>query len=80
VRVRENGDLAVVDRNRSTDEIRIDRAGLLDYVRSAQKAHPDQAIVIAGDRAVKYEEVIGVLDLLQRSQVKRVGLLARPAQ
>jgi biopolymer transport protein TolR len=80
VRVRENGDLAVVDRNRSTDEVRIDRAGLLEYVRTAQKEHPDQAVVIAGDRTVKYEEVIGVLDLLQRSQVKRVGLLARPAQ
>jgi biopolymer transport protein TolR len=80
VRVHENGDLAVVDRNRSTDEIRIDRGGLLDYVRTAQNEHPDQAVVIAGDRNVKYEEVLDVLDLLQRSQVKRVGLLARPAQ
>jgi biopolymer transport protein TolR len=80
VRVRENGDLAVVDRNRSTDETRIDRAQLLDYVRNVQKDHPDLAVVIAGDRSVKYEEVLGVLDLLQRSQVKRVGLLARPAQ
>ena len=80
VRVRENGDLAVVDRNRSPDETRIDRAQLLEYVRNAQKEHPDQAVVIAGDRAVKYEEVLGVLDLLERSQVKRVGLLARPAQ
>jgi biopolymer transport protein TolR len=80
VRVRENGDLAVVDRNRSTDESRIDKAQLLDYVRNAQKEHPDQAVVISGDRAVRYEEVLGVLDLLERSQVKRVGLLARPAQ
>ncbi len=80
VRVRENGDLAIVDRNRSTDETRIDKAQLLDYVRNTQKEHPDQAVVISGDRAVKYEEVLGVLDLLERSQVKRVGLLARPAQ
>ena len=80
VRVRENGELAIVDRNRSTEETRTDRTQLLDYVRNAQKEHPDQAVVIAGDRAVRYEEVLGVLDLLQRSQVKRVGLLARPAQ
>ena len=80
VRVRENGELAVVDRNRSTDEVRTDRAQLLDYVRTAQKDHPDIAVVISGDRAVRYEEVLGVLDLLQRSQVKHVGLLARPAQ
>ncbi|HEX7403799.1 MAG TPA: biopolymer transporter ExbD, partial [Usitatibacter sp.] len=62
------------------DELRVTRDELLDFVRQAQQSHPDQAIVIAGDRAVRYEEVIKVLDLLQRNQVKRVGLLARPAQ
>jgi len=80
VRVRANGDLAVVDRNQSTEEVRIDRAQLVDIVRQAQAKHADQAVVIAGDRAVRYEEVIGVLDLLQKNQVRRVGLLARPAQ
>ena len=80
VRVRANGDLALVDRNKSSDEVRVTSDELLDFVRQAQQTHPDQAIVIAGDRAVRYEEVIKVLDLLQRNQVKRVGLLARPAQ
>ena len=79
VRVRENGDLALVDRTRSTDERRVSRKQLLDLVREAQRAHPDQAVVIAGDRKVPYEEVLKVLDLLQQGQVKRVGLLARPA-
>jgi biopolymer transport protein TolR len=65
VRVRASGELAVVDRNKSGEELRVSR---------------DQAVVIAGDRAVRYEEVINILDLLQKSQVKRVGLLARPAQ
>ena len=80
VRVRANGDLALVDRNRSPEEVRVTRDELLGFVRNAQQSHPDQAIVIAGDRAVRYEEVINVLDLLQKNQVKRVGLLARPAQ
>jgi biopolymer transport protein TolR len=80
VRVRANGDLAIVDRNKSVDELRVTRAQLLDFVRDSQKSHPDQAVVIAGDRAVRYEEVINILDLLQKNQVKRVGLLARPAQ
>jgi biopolymer transport protein TolR len=80
VRVSANGELAVVDRNKSSDEMRVTREQLLAFVREAQQAHPDQAIVIAGDRAVRYEEVMNVLDLLQRNQVKRVGLLARPAQ
>jgi biopolymer transport protein TolR len=79
VRVRPNGDLAFVDRSRSPDELRVDHRRLLDLVREAQKANPSQAVVIAGDRNVRYEEVLNVLDLLQRSQVKRVGLLARPA-
>ena len=71
--------IAIVDRNKSADEMRVNRAQLLEFVRGAQSAHPDQAVVIAGDRAVRYEEVINVLDLLQKNQVKRVGLLARPA-
>ena len=79
VRVRPNGDLAFVDRSRSPDELRVDHRRLLELVREAQKANPSQAVVIAGDRNVRYEEVLNVLDLLQRSQVKRVGLLARPA-
>jgi biopolymer transport protein TolR len=80
VRVRSDGELAVVDRNRSPDELRVGRNQLLQFVRDAQKAHPDQAVVIAGDRNVRYEEVLKVLDTLQQGQVKRVGLLARPAQ
>jgi biopolymer transport protein TolR len=79
VRVRANGDIAIVDRTRSADELRVNRAQLLTVVREAQKVHPEQAVVIAGDRNVRYEEVLNILDLLQKSQVKRVGLLARPA-
>jgi biopolymer transport protein TolR len=79
VRVRMNGELAVVDRSRSTDELIVKRAQLVDIVREAQRTNPDQAVVIAADRSVRYEEVLKVLDMLQQNQVKRVGLLARPA-
>jgi len=79
VRVRPNGDLYLVDRNRSTDELRVDRQQLLESLRQSQRDNPEQAVVIAGDRSVRYEEVLQVLDLLQRSNVKRVGLLAKPA-
>jgi biopolymer transport protein TolR len=58
----------------------VGRGQLLQFVRDAQRTHPEQAVVIAGDRNVRYEEVLTVLDLLQQGQVKRVGLLARPAQ
>jgi biopolymer transport protein TolR len=80
VRVRANGELAVVDRNKSMDELRVKRGELIAIVREAQGARPGQAVVIAGDRNARYQEVLDILDLLQKSQVKRVGLLARPAQ
>jgi biopolymer transport protein TolR len=79
VRVRATGEIAVVDRSKSPDELIVKRAQLPDIVKRAQSEHPEQAVVIAADRDVRYEEVLKVLDLLQQSQVKRVGLLARPA-
>jgi len=79
VRVRDNGDLALVDRNRSAAEQKMSAPEILQLVRDAQTTAPNQAVVIAGDRKVRYEEVLQVLDLLQKSGVKRVGLLARPA-
>jgi biopolymer transport protein TolR len=79
VRVNANGEIAVVDRSKSPDQIVVARDRLPEVIKRAQAEHPDQAVVIAGDRNVRYEEVLKVLDLLQQSQVKRVGLLARPA-
>ena len=79
VRVRPNGELALVDRGKSGDELQVSRQQLITLVRDAQRAAPDQAVVISGDKNAKYDEVLQVLDILQRSQVKRVGLLARPA-
>jgi biopolymer transport protein TolR len=79
VRVRKTGEIIVVDRAKSPDETIVQIRQLAAVVKRAQAEHPEQAVVIAGDREVKYEEVLRVLDLLQQSQVKRVGLLARPA-
>ena len=79
VRVRANGELSVVDRSRSPEELLVKRPQLLDIIRRAQQANAGQAVVIAGDRNVRYEEVLKVMDVLQQGQVKRVGLLARPA-
>jgi len=79
VRVKANGDLLLVDRNRGGSERRVNRGELVAAVREAIGTNGNQAVVIAGDRAVRYEEVLKVLDVLQQNQVKRVGLLARPA-
>jgi biopolymer transport protein TolR len=80
VRVRAGGELVLVDRTRGGAERAVDRRSLLELVREAQAAKPDQAVVISGDRNARYEEILQVLDLLQQGQVKRVGLLARPGK
>ena len=58
--------------------VRVSRDDLVARLRTAQAARPDQPVVIAADRAARYEDVLGVLDLLQRNGLRRVGLLARP--
>jgi biopolymer transport protein TolR len=35
--------------------------------------------VISADKDIRYEAVVAVLDTLQKGQIKRVGLLAKPA-
>jgi biopolymer transport protein TolR len=40
---------------------------------------PDQPVVIAADKNVRYEEVMNTMSLLQQAQITRIGLLARPA-
>jgi biopolymer transport protein TolR len=58
--------------------VRVSRDELIARVRDRQTKNSEQAVVIAADRSVRYEEVIGVLDMLQRNGVRKVGLLARP--
>ena len=49
-------------------------------VAEAQKKNPQQAVVIAGDKNVRYEAVMEVMDELQKQQVARVGLLVQQGQ
>ena len=58
-------------------EIRVDRKELIRLVTAAQAKNPEQPVLIAGDKNVKYEAVLSVMDELQRAQVKRVGLLVQ---
>jgi biopolymer transport protein TolR len=63
-----------------TAAVRVSRTELVARLVAKQQRAPDQGVVIAADRNAKYEDVLGVLDLLQRNGVRRVGLLARPPQ
>ncbi|OGA21209.1 MAG: protein TolR [Betaproteobacteria bacterium RIFCSPLOWO2_02_FULL_67_19] len=61
-------------------ERRVAPGELAAVVREFQAKNPDQPVLIAGDRSVRYEAVLKVMDELQKQQVKRVGLLVTPAR
>ncbi|MBK7952989.1 MAG: protein TolR [Candidatus Accumulibacter sp.] len=56
----------------------LSRAELSEAIVAAQRRNPEQAVVIAGDRNVKYQAVLEVMDDLQQKEVKRIGLLVQP--
>jgi len=48
--------------------------GVAEAVKNAQGADTNTAVVISADRNVKYENVVKVMDTLQRAGIARVGL------
>jgi biopolymer transport protein TolR len=66
-------DAAGAGRQRNTG----DSSQLPKEIRAAQASNPELAVVIVGDRSVKYEAVLKVMDELQRNEVKRIGLLVQ---
>ena len=78
VAIKADQSLTVTDRAGNGKEQSISRNALKETVLAAQAARPEQPVLIAGDKNVKYEAVLSVMDELQRAQVKRVGLLVQP--
>jgi biopolymer transport protein TolR len=70
--------LALRDRDAGGSETAVDRGQLAGLIKQAQTKHPQQAVLIAGDKNVKYAAVLEVMDQLQRQQVTRIGLLVQP--
>ena len=76
--IKADASLALRDRAKGSAEQAVTRADLASRLKEAQAANPQQAVLIAGDRNVKYEVVLGVMDELQRQQVAKIGLLVLP--
>ena len=77
VQIKADQSLALTDRGGNGKEIRVNRKELLAMIKAAQTRNPEQPVLIAGDKNVKYEAVLSVMDDLQKAQVKRVGLLVQ---
>lgn len=62
-------------------KLRVSRDELVARILESQARNPDQAVVIAANKDVRYEEVVSLLDILQQKGVRKVGLLVqtRPA-
>jgi biopolymer transport protein TolR len=79
VSIRADASLWLRDRSRTSVESKVTRNELIAAIREKQKANPEQAVVIAADKDVRYASVLEVMDMLQQNQVRRVGLLAKPS-
>ncbi len=51
---------------------------LLAFLKKKFEKNPDQSIVIAADKKVKYGAVISLMDLLKQNEFNKVGLLLKP--
>ena len=78
VTLRTDMSLMLRDQSANTPAVRVTREDLVARI-IARQAKQEQPVVVAADKGARYEDVLGVLDLLQRNGVKKVGLLARPA-
>ena len=65
------------DRATNGPAVRVSREDLVARVLAKQQDQ-QQPVVIAADGKAAYQDVLGILSLLQQNGVKKVGLLARP--
>ena len=76
--LRSDGRWWLEDKQLGIPPLAVSKDELVQRIREKQAKVPGQPVVIAADKSARYEDVIGVLDLLQRNGAQKVGLLARP--
>ena len=78
--VQKDGSLQVQDREAGDRTPRpMSKIELVSLARALQQAQSVQPVVISADRQTPYEQVLAVMDELNRNHVKRVGLAVKPA-
>ncbi|MBU1223115.1 MAG: protein TolR [Gammaproteobacteria bacterium] len=77
--IKASGEYVLKNRAAAGDERIVAKSELEAEIAALHRALPDQPVVIAADKSVRYEEVMSTMALLQRLQITRIGLLARPA-
>ncbi|MDZ7585123.1 MAG: protein TolR [Thiobacillus sp.] len=77
--IKASGEYLLKNRAVPGDERVMEKSALAAEIAALQRALPDQPVVIAADKNVRYEEVMDTMTVLQNAQITRIGLLARPA-
>ncbi|HEY6821272.1 MAG TPA: ExbD/TolR family protein [Burkholderiales bacterium] len=81
--VKEDEQMIVRERDASghvVNEQPVNRAALAQIVKDRRAKSPDLAVMIAGDKNVRYEAVLNVMDDLKNQSIARVGLQVKPNQ
>ena len=78
VAIKADQSLTLINRAGNSSEQEISRSQLKASVLAILAKNPEQPVLIAGDKNVKYEAVLSVMDELQRAQIKKIGLLVQP--
>ncbi|GMV02466.1 MAG: biopolymer transporter ExbD [Burkholderiaceae bacterium] len=80
VQVRAAGDIRVRGVNTGDpSERRVGRGDLAGAIEQLRGDNAPLAVVISGDRSVRYEAIIDVMSELQKSNVGRIALMVKPA-
>lgn len=72
--------ISLHDRGAGGSEVTVTRGELSARLKAAQAKNAQQPVLIAADKNVRYEEVMKVMDELQRQQVSRIGLLVQTSK
>ena len=73
----EGKQITLTDDTAKTGPRRVTQEQLVTSVLAAQGAG-ERPVVIEADKNARYQDVLDILDVLQRNGVKKVGLMARP--
>ncbi len=81
INIRSASSITLRDRNAADggSDKPVPRDELVQRLKDAQAQNPEQGVVIAANKNIRYDEVMQVMDLLQRGNIRKVGLLVRQA-
>jgi biopolymer transport protein TolR len=78
--VKADQSISMRDRALGGAEVTVGSNELAQIIKAAQAKNPQQPVLIAADKSVRYEAVLNVMDELQRQQVAKIGLLVQPGR